>query len=76
MNDKKMLQFGIFGTIIAALCCFTPVLAVSFGVLGLTAWLAKADYVLFPALVLFIGITAYGYYRHRRIESAARRRPQ
>ena len=76
MNDRKVLRYGLIGTIIAMLCCFTPLLAVSFGVLGLTAWLAKADYVLYPALVLFIGITAYGYYRHRRIENAARRRPQ
>ncbi len=26
MNEQKLLRLGIFGTVVAALCCFTPVL--------------------------------------------------
>ena len=63
MKDRKLLRAGIIGSVIVALCCFTPILVVAFGVLGVSAWLGWADYVLFPALALFLGLTAYAYYR-------------
>lgn len=66
MQDKTLLRTGIIGTLIAALCCFTPILVVLLAVLGLSAWLGYADYVLLPALVFFIGLTGYALYRRRR----------
>ena len=65
MNDKKILQFGIFGTIIAALCCFTPVLVVLLGVVGLSAAIGYLDYVLFPALAFFVLLTIYALWRRQ-----------
>lgn len=50
MNNRALLKTGIIGTVIAALCCFTPVLAILLGVVGLSAWLGWLDYVLMPAL--------------------------
>jgi mercuric ion transport protein len=55
----KWLRIGIGGSIIAALCCFTPILVVLLGVLGLSAWVGWLDYVLFPTLAIFIVITIY-----------------
>ncbi len=66
MKDKTLLRTGIIGTVIAAVCCFTPVLVIAFGVAGLSAWLGYADYVLLPALAFFMGLTAYALYRRRR----------
>ncbi len=66
MNDRKLLGIGIAGTVIAALCCFTPVLVVSLGIVGLSAWVGGLDYVLFPALAVFIGITVYALVRRAR----------
>ncbi len=66
MNDRKLLGIGITGTVIAALCCFTPVLVVLLGVVGLSAWVGGLDYVLFPALAVFIGITVYALVRRAR----------
>ncbi len=63
MNNRKLLGIGIAGTVIAALCCFTPVLVILLGVVGLSAWLGWLDYVLFPALAVFIGITIYALVR-------------
>ena len=37
MNNKILMKTGIFGSIIAALCCFTPVLVVLLGAVGLSA---------------------------------------
>ncbi len=59
MKNHKLLTTGIVGTIIAALCCFTPLLVVVLGAVGLSAWLGWLDYVLLPALGIFIVITVY-----------------
>ncbi|MET4103944.1 mercuric ion transport protein [Roseovarius sp. MBR-78] len=66
MKDATIIKTGVIGTVIAAICCFTPVLAIGLGVVGLSAWLGWLDYVLLPALALFIGITAYGLWRRRQ----------
>lgn len=67
MDDRKLLRRGIIGSVIAAICCFTQALVVLLGVLGLSAWLAWLDYVLLPALMLFLGMTAYALIlRHKR----------
>ncbi|PJK29228.1 hypothetical protein CVT23_13000 [Minwuia thermotolerans] len=61
-----MIKTGVIGTVIAAICCFTPVLVIGLGVVGLSAWLGWLDYVLLPTLAIFIGITAYGLWRRRQ----------
>ena len=66
ITDNKLLSTGIIGTVIAALCCFTPILVVVLGAGGLSAWLGWLDYVLFPALAVFITLTIYGLYRRQR----------
>jgi mercuric ion transport protein len=66
MNDKSLLKVGVIGTIIAALCCFTPVLAILFGVVGLSAVVGYLDYVLLPALAVFVLITIYAVIRLAR----------
>lgn len=68
-DDKPasgLLKLGIIGTITAALCCFTPVLVVLFGAVGLAAVVGYLDYVLFPALGVFILITLYALWRRQR----------
>lgn len=66
MKNSTLLKTGIVGTVIAALCCFTPILIVLLGTVGLSAWLGWIDYVLLPALVLFLGLTAFGLWRQQR----------
>jgi len=63
MNKSTLLKSGIIGTAIAALCCFTPVLVVLFGAVGLAAWVGHLDAVLMPALIFFVGLTLYAYFR-------------
>jgi len=65
MNNDKMLRYGVIGTVVAAICCFTPVLVLLLGAVGLSAALGWLDYVLLPALALFIGITIYAFWKRR-----------
>jgi mercuric ion transport protein len=65
-TDRKLLTTGIVGTIIVALCCFTAVLVVLLGVVGLSAVLGWLDYVLLPALAFFIGLTIYAVWRRQK----------
>lgn len=66
MNERFLLKLGIFGTVILALCCVTPVLVVLLGIVGLSALTGYLDYVLMPALVFFIGLTGYALWRKQR----------
>jgi mercuric ion transport protein len=66
MSDKTLLGIGIGGTVVAVLCCFTPILVVLLGVVGLSAALGWLDYVLFPALAFFVGLTIYAVYRRQK----------
>ena len=61
-SNKKQMKTGIIGTVVAALCCFTPVLVILFGAVGLSAWLGWIDYVLFPALFASMGLVAHALY--------------
>jgi mercuric ion transport protein len=70
MDNKTLLKTGIAGSVVAALCCATPILVILFGVLGLSAWVGWLDYVLIPALLVFVGITIYALHR-RRIGAAS-----
>ncbi|MEH6627556.1 MAG: mercury resistance system transport protein MerF [Motiliproteus sp.] len=58
-KNSRLLKAGIIGTIIAVLCCFTPVLVILLGALGLSALVGYLDYILLPILGLFVGITLF-----------------
>ena len=63
MNERKLLRFGLIGTVVAALCCLTPILVVLLGAVGLSALVGWLDYVLLPALAIFIALTGYALWR-------------
>lgn len=69
MTSRTLLKVGLTGTLIAALCCFTPVLVVLFGAVGLSAYVGMLDYVLFPALGLFAVITVYALWKIQQVKS-------
>ncbi len=65
MTNDKLLRCGVIGTAVVALCCFTPLLVLLLGVLGLSAAVGWLDYVLFPLLALFIALTTYAVWKRR-----------
>ena len=69
MNDKNLLRTGIVGSVIVARCCVTPVLVIALGAFGLAAIVGWLDFVLFPILAGFLGLTGYALYRRQRPSS-------
>lgn len=65
MNNTALIKTGIIGTIIAAVCCFTPVLVWALAAIGLSAILVWLDFVLVPLLALFLAITGYAFWKRR-----------
>lgn len=65
MQDRTLIATGAFGSALAAICCATPVLAIGLGAVGLSAWLAAADYILIPIFVISLGLVWLGFYRRR-----------
>ena len=63
MKKSKLLKTGIAGTVVTAICCFTPVLVILMGAAGLAAWTGKLDMVLFPLLGMFLAVTAFAFFR-------------
>jgi len=59
MPGNRLLAFGTIGVVLSALCCFTPILVVLLGAVGLSAFIGYLDYVLLPSVLIFIGIVAY-----------------
>ncbi len=66
MDGNKYFKTGLWGSIIAAICCFTPILVVGLGLIGLAALTPYLDYVLLPLLGLFLMLAFYGWRKQKR----------
>lgn len=68
-KNRRLLHIGVIGTLIVALCCFTPLLVILLAAVGLSAFTGTftgyLDVALFPALAFFIGLTGYAFYRKK-----------
>lgn len=66
---QKLLWFGIGGSALTALCCFTSLLPAVLTGLGLTGLigLIYTDTVLLPLLALFLLLTVYAVWRQRSL---------
>lgn len=62
MKSRTIFMTGLIGTIVAAVCCFTPLLVIVLTTLGLGVWIGMLDYVLLPTLGVFLVILLYGLY--------------
>lgn len=70
-TTRRLLLTGLIGTVITALCCFTPVLVVLLGAIGAASLAIYLDAVLFPLLGFFVLVTLVGLWRMLRKPAAA-----
>ena len=68
MTDR-LLKIGVIGSLVTAVCCFTPLLVVLLGAIGLSGVIGILDYVLLPALVIFLAITGYALWKRKQTAS-------
>ncbi len=64
-----MLKTGIVGTLITAICCFTPVLVWLLTAVGLAAAIPFVDLWLIPLLIVFIFLTLFAFLRRSKEEA-------
>jgi len=65
---RTLITTGAAGVVLGAICCATPLLALLFGAIGLTAWVARVDHVAFAMLALGVALIGFGLYRrHVRV---------
>lgn len=64
--SKKGIYAALAGTILIAICCFTPILVITLGTVGLSAFTPYLDYALLPALILLIVLTFISYKNWRK----------
>ena len=64
--SQRLLKAGIIGSVIAAICCFTPVLVIGLGAVGLAGVVGYLDAVLLPALLVFLCITGFARWQRKR----------
>lgn len=70
-KSGKLIGIGGVGTVLAAICCFTKALVLLMAAVGLSAFVGWwLDLILFPALAIFVAITAYGLYLRWRTDTA------
>ena len=65
-SSKKGIYASVAGTVLVALCCFTPILVITLGIVGMSAVTPYLDYVLLPALAVMILLTFISYRRWKK----------
>lgn len=67
MKDKLLLT-GVIGAVVAALCCFTPLLVITLPAIGMGGILAYVynDIVLLPLLALFLILIGVALWRRKK----------
>lgn len=68
-KPNTLLRTSIIGTVLVALCCFTPILVILLGVVDLSALTSYLDYALLTALVAFTGLTIYAVRRIQKMDA-------
>jgi mercuric ion transport protein len=66
MTPRTRLIASVGGTILVAVCCFTPVLVIALASVGLAALTPYLDWILVPALAALVLVTWVSYRRYAR----------
>jgi len=61
-SENSLLKVGLVGSLIAAACCFTPLLVWGVIGIGLGGLVGGLDFVLFPMLFSSLGLVAQALY--------------
>lgn len=65
VRQKRRFFAATTGTVVAMLCCFTPMLVFTLAAVGVTAFTPYLDFVLLPAMAIFGTIAVLSWRRWR-----------
>ena len=65
-QNSKLIGTGVAGAVLSMLGCVTPALALLLTAVGLTAFIAKLDYVLVSIFVASVALVIFALVRGRR----------
>lgn len=63
---NKYTKTGFWSAVVAALCCFTPLLVWGLAFAGLAAYTAYIDFVLLPVLFISLAVLFFGYRQYKK----------
>jgi len=69
-SAKRAFHAALLGSVVVAVCCFTPVLVVVFAAVGLSTFTPYLDYVLYPALAILLVLAIVSYRKWKALSSA------
>lgn len=72
MGHKKLLWIGVGGSVVAALCCFTPILMFALASIGIASVGAWLDGGLITALALFLALIGFALWKRSNQTSSQR----
>jgi len=67
-KHKKTFIASLIGTTLVAVCCFTPILVIAAGAIGLSVIVPYLDFILLPALGILLIITIISFIKWRRTD--------
>jgi len=59
MKHPFLFRTSLITALVSAVCCFTPLLVIVLGALGLAASLVWVDYIFLPALIISLFTLGY-----------------
>jgi mercuric ion transport protein len=59
-KSQAYIKAGGIGMVVAAMCCFSPLLVITLGIVGLGDITGYLDNLFLPALFFFLGLLSYG----------------
>ncbi len=69
MDGDKCFKAGLWGSIVAAICCFTPVLVIGLGVIGMAALTPYVGLRLISHAWVFLVLMLYGWSKRKSVVS-------
>ena len=60
---NRLFKTGLIGSGVLILCCFSPILVIGLGTIGLGFIIQYLDFILLPTLGIFLLLTIYAYFK-------------
>jgi len=67
-THKNKFIASLISTALVAVCCFTPILVIAAGAIGLSVIVPYLDFILLPALGILVIITVISFIKWRRTD--------